>query len=409
MPDPTQEEEVANYDEACVGAHPLPDPLRFASGAAVQDAKNWPARRAELLRLFEDQMYGAVPDAPVAVRFELRESDPQALDGRALRKQVRATFSGNGQTSVMDLLLYLPADSPRPVPVFLGLNFSGNHSIHADPAIFISDSPVYFDFPGVVDHHFGAAGRGSGSSRWPVEQILARGFGLATVYYGDLDPDMDDGFQDGIHPLFYTPGQTRPQAGEWGAVGAWAWGLSRALDYLRADGDVDAARVAVLGHSRLGKAALWAGARDERFALVISNDSGCGGAALSRRRFGETVATINRRFPHWFCENFKRYGQRPSELPFDQHELIALMAPRPVYVASAAEDLWADPRGEFLGAYHASPVYRLLGQSGLESDQMPMLEQPLSHTIGYHIRRGAHDITLYDWERYMDFAALHWG
>ncbi|MDR2145935.1 MAG: acetylxylan esterase [Tannerella sp.] len=396
--------QTANYDEDKIASYVLPDPLKSGDGSIAKTSGEWvEKRRPEILELFETQMFGKAPQAPKDMHFKVLSEDRQALGGKATRKEINVYFSKN-EDRYMTILMYLPNGVAKPVPLFLGLNFYGNYTVHADPGISITPNWVS-NRAGITDNRADESLRGSNSAYWAIELMLQNGYGVATVYCGDIAPDYDNGFREGIFPMFYADGQSKPNPDEWQNVAAWAWGLSRAMDYLETDGQVDAKKVAVTGHSRLGKAALWAGATDPRFALVVSNESGCGGAALSKRIVGETVELINKQFPYWFCDNFKQYNNREEDLPFDQHELIALMAPRPVYIASAEEDLWADPKGEFLGGFYANPVYELFGLTGLPVSEMPAVNQPvLSGQIGYHIRTGAHAITAYDWEQFIRFA-----
>lgn len=402
-----------NYDEAKVPEFTLPDPLVLKSGEPVTTPEQWvQERRPEVLGLFEQFVYGRAPREMPPMTFRVVSEDAPALDGRAIRREVDVVLGEEPNTRTIRILIYRP-QTDAPVPAFLTLNFYGNHTISDDPAISLNPNWMRNNADkGVVENRATEDSRGTSASRWPVEKIVSAGYALATIYYGDIDPDFDDGFENGVHALFPNEESTERAGDAWGSIATWAWGLSRALDYFETDSTIDADRVAVMGHSRLGKTSLWAGAADERFALVISNDSGCGGAALSRRRFGETVERINTSFPHWFCRNFRIYNGREDELPVDQHMLVSLIAPRPVYIASAVDDVWADPRGEYLSGYYADPVYRLLGTDGLGGDKAnpdpPAVDMPRdSGTIGYHIRTGKHDVTDFDWDQYIKFADRH--
>jgi len=403
----TAQPEGFNYDESKVPQYKLPDVLGLAGGRKVKSVRTWERKkRPETLRIFEEQMYGKIPAGLKMTSFRILEESDQTPYENAIRRQVEMVLEKEGRALHVEMLIYLPKAEGK-VPLFVGYNFYGNHTITDDVEVrispsWVSNNPSF----GIINNQLTEQSRGVRTNRWAIEEILKNGYGLATIYYGDVDPDRDD-FSDGVHPFAYKNRQTRPQPNEWGAISAWAWGLSRAMDYFETDPQIDASKIAVMGHSRLGKAALWAGAVDQRFAIVISNNSGCGGAALSRRRFGETVKRINTNFPHWFCENFKAYNDNEDNLPIDQHQLIALIAPRPVYIASAEEDLWADPRGEFLAGFQATPVYKLYGLKGIESDEMPSIHQPIMNHVGYHIRAGKHDVTDYDWQQYIRFANKH--
>lgn len=396
-----------NYDENLMPAYSLPDPLVFPGGKKVKTVRQWETKRKpQIFRMFEEQMFGKIPEGLDIKEYRLLEESDVTPYPNGRRKQVALVLKKGEKELLIQLLLYLPKGVAK-APVFLGYNFKGNHSVTPDKAVIISSSWARDDAAsGITGNRFSEKSRGTEASRWSIQRMLDAGYGVAVMYYGDVDPDRDD-FSDGVHPFCYSGDQKKPLPGEWGAIAAWSWGLSQALNYLETEPAVDAGKVIVFGHSRLGKTALWAGVTDPRFALVISNNSGCGGAALSKRIFGETVKRINTSFPHWFCDNFKPYNDREQDLPFDQHELIALIAPRPVYIASALEDQWADPKGEYLGGYYASPVYHLYGKKGLESAEQPPVGVPVMNQIGYHIRPGKHDVTDFDWEQYIRFAEMH--
>ncbi|MDO4586892.1 MAG: acetylxylan esterase [Planctomycetia bacterium] len=391
-----------NYDEEKVTQFDLPNPLAMQDGSLILTASDWTnKRRPELLSLFKSEMFGQMPGVDRSkLKYETLLTETNIFEGKATRKQIRIFLNYPEERPRLDLLVYIPNKATQPVPAFLGFNFQGNHTTTDDPAILLTENADRTRNPNEDPE----TKRGIAKERWPFEMIINGGYAIATGYYEDIDPDFDDGFNNGVHSLFSTEFPNKENGDYPATITAWAWGLSRALDCLETIPEIDTQKVIVFGHSRLGKTALWAGATEERFAAVISNNSGCGGAALSRREYGETVARINKVFPHWFCQNFKKYGTDVNSLPFDQHELIALIAPRPVYIASAEEDRWADPRGEWLAAMNADIVYKLLGTEGILSCSWPELNQPIGKTIRYHIRTGKHNITEYDWQQYIKFA-----
>lgn len=419
-----------NYDEAKVRPYRLPDPLAGPDGATIRSANAWVnRRRPQILNDFRDLMYGHTPDLPIELRSEVVAVHEDAVDGLATRKIVRLRFFDDPAAPHIDLMVYIPNDANEPAPAFLGMSFYGNASVESDPRIPLPTGWMrQHPSSAVIENRATEELRGIASERWPLKLIMQHGYALATFYYGDVEPDHLDGWRDGIRGYalerwghlvrwgdlsrsgdLKRSGNTELANDAWGALGAWAWGLSRSLDYLETVTDVDGKRIAVFGHSRLGKAALWAAVQDERFALAISNNSGEGGASLARRNFGENIAYSIAHASWRYSKRFPEYIGRADELPFDQHMLLALIAPRPLYVSSASEDLLADPKGEFLSALHASPVYQLFGLRGIPRSDWPAPNTPVGDHIGYHVRSGGHDITRYDWKQFLDFADRHIG
>ena len=395
-------------------AEAWPDPLVLQSGAAVHSRAEFEEqRREEILHLFEENVYGRTPSASMRVRVVKAEIEEHALHGLALRKQITLAVGPHGERT-WHLLQYMPAHATGPVPVIIGLNFEGNQTVDPDRGIDLNavwdpdpalkNLPLAKELSGHVQRMAEASTRGSDASQWQVERTVERGYGIATIYAGDIEPDFNGAIGYGIRPLFFTNTQSLPAANDWGAIGAWAWGMSRVLDILSNDPSVDRNRFIAFGFSRFGKTALWAAAQDKRFALVLSNESGQAGATLSHRKHGEPIDHLMLAFPHWFCANYQHYLGRVQDLPVDGHLLLALIAPRPLYIGSAIDDPFSDPEGEFLAAKAVASVYSLYDETGVAAILMPTLEHPIGDVVMYHVRHGGHDVTAYDWGEYLNFA-----
>ncbi len=373
---PTEKIVEINYDESKVSGYILPDLLTCTDGQKILTKKQWISkRRTELLELFTTQVYGRVPETSYEKSIKIVQTDPNAMDGRATLKLVDITITAQQKSLTIRLGLFIPNKATKPVPAFL---------------LICNRAPKNIDFT-----------RKEKSEFWPAEEVIARGYAVAAFDNADVDPDKDDGFINGIHGLLDT--KRTPES--WGTIAAWAWGASRCLDYLVTDKQIAPDKIAVVGHSRGAKTALWAGALDQRFAMVICNEAGCGGSSLSRRKYGETIFEINRGFPHWFCANYKSYNHKEDALPVDQHELLALIAPRPLYVASAERDRWGDPFGQYLALRESIPAYNLFGSKCDLPPSSPPVNSPVScENLAYHVRDGVHNLLLKDWDYFMDFA-----
>ena len=385
----------------------LPDPLVMMDGRRVTSKQQWKEeRRPELKALFQHYMYGNLP-APTSVKATLTASNASLFNGKASWKSFTLSYGPEG-TPPLELLVILPRTQKLVPPVFVGINFCGNHTVIDDPAVPLESSWFWGNCPGCKDHVALEEGRGGQAEKWNAEMIVDRGYALATFYYGDVDPDKrENDFTDGVHPHFFKKGQTTPGKHDWGAVAAWAYGVHRVIDFLEADQPVDTKRLALVGHSRLGKATLFAGALDERIKVVIPHQAGCGGTAPNRFNVGESVERINTSFPHWFNDTYPEFNKQVERLPFDQHCLAALCAPRAVLFSNAEEDQWADPNGQFNMLKAADPVYRFLGLDGLKAGAKPEMGKLIESRLGYFIRPGKHLMSAEDWKVFLDFADRH--
>jgi len=379
----------------------LPDPLVMKDGTPVKNRKDWEQkRRPELKALFQQEMYGQIPPKPEKIEFKVQNQHDDSLGGKAVMKNVTISF-GSPESPRIDLLVVSPKDSKKH-PAFLVINFCGNHAITDDPRVPLTRGWMYSMCKGCTNNQATDAARGGQANDWPLEAIIARGYAVATFCNTDVDSDRAD-VSDGVYKWLNPSAPALDR----GTIAAWAWGFQRALDYLVTDKSIEGKRVAALGHSRNGKTALLAAAFDERFALAIPHQAGCGGTAPSRGMVGESVQKINTSFPHWFNAAFKKYNDAPEKLPFDQNCLAALMAPRPILFSNAAEDQWANPNGQFEVLKAAEPVYKLLKAGGLDADKMPELGKLMNSNLGYFIRPGKHSMTREDWMVFLDFADKH--
>jgi hypothetical protein len=387
-----------------------PDPLAFLDGRPVANQRQWlEERRPELRALFQHYMYGSIPPPPERLELRLEAAHRDFLGGKATLKLMAVTCGPEGGPRI-DLMVVVPNARRRPAPVFLALNFCGNHAVTADPRVPVTRGYAYANCGGAVEGKASEEMRGSQEDDWALDQTIERGYALATFHSGDVDGDRVDA-PGKLAASLARPaaggGAQRPLTGDRGTIALWAWGFHRAVDCLMADPDLDSRRIAVVGHSRNGKTALLAAAFDERIALAIPHQAGCGGTAPSRGTVGESVKQINDAFPHWFNAEFKKFNGSPERLPFDQHSLVALCAPRPVLFSNAVEDTWANPDGQFEVLKAAEPVYRLLGAKGLESPEKPEVGRLSGGTLGYFVRPGKHSMTREDWKVFLDFADRH--
>jgi hypothetical protein len=367
---------VSNYAEDKVAAFTLPDPLTMASGEKVSTAEMWRTRRRpEILKFYETEIYGRIPENAPKVAWEVVETDAAAREGAAVMKRVAGRMGDKPDGPRMNLTMHLPAKASGPAPVLLNISFG------------FAPRPQAFDVLG---------------------ECLSRGWGYAVVNYGEIQPDRANQWTSGVIGLTLKEGQTQPASDEWGTISAWSWGLSRCIDYLETDNGVNSKQIAVTGASRLGKTVLWASAKDERIAAVFSAVSGEMGAALIRRDWGETLDDMAERFSWQFAGNLQKWVGRWNELPVDQHMLITLSAPRPVYVNGGLSDQWSDPKGEFLSMVGAGPVYQLLGKRDLGTSELPALDMPLtSGDLGFLYHSGGHAATTADWKVFLPFAERH--